>query len=413
MREGEVRVGPPVKQQPSSRRPGSIGAVLEVLGASFRLGLTSFGGPIAHLAYFHDEYVTRRKWLDDKAYADLVALCQFLPGPASSQVGMAIGMRRAGFIGGIASWLGFTFPSAIALFLFASAVQGVDLADAGWLRGLLVAAVAVVAHAVWGMASTLAPDRQRASIAILTAVIALAAPSAIIQVVLIVFAGLIGWWFLDKPAASRDDETATAPVDRRVAVLCLVLFFALLIGLPLLRKVNPTEALAVFDSFYRAGSLVFGGGHVVLPLLQAEVVTPGWVSPEQFVAGYGAAQAVPGPLFTFAAYLGPVMGGWSVALLTTVAIFLPSFLLITGVLPFWDIIRRRAGFRAALMGINAAVVGILLAALYEPVWTKAIHTPVDFGLALAAFGLLMYWKVPAWLVVAICAFGGAVIAALM
>lgn len=391
------------------------GPVLEVLAAATRLGLTSFGGPIAHLGYFRAEYVERRKWVDDETYADLVALCQFLPGPASSQVGIAIGMLRAGWLGGVAAWLGFTLPSAAALVLFAVALQGVDVSGAGWLKGLLIAAVAVVAQAVWGMARTLCPDRERATIAIAAAIAVTVHPSGTAQVLVIAGAGLVGWRFL-QVAPSRAVARAAAPLGRPAGALALALFLALLVGLPLVRLVAPGESLAVFDSFYRAGALVFGGGHVVLPLLQAEVVPPGWVTEEQFLAGYGAAQAVPGPLFTFAAYLGAAMragpGGWPGAALALIAIFLPSFLLVAGALPFWDGLRRRVALQRALRGINAAVVGILLAALYQPVWSKAVHGPVDFALALATFGLLSLWQAPPWLAVAFAAAGGATIAAL-
>lgn len=386
------------------------GSFLEVLGISARLGLTSFGGPIAHLGYFREEYVERRKWLDEKSYADLVALCQFLPGPASSQVGIAIGIMRAGLLGGIASWIGFTLPSAIALVLFASVLQGADTGQSGWLHGLMVVAVAIVAQAVWGMSRTLTPDRQRASIAILTAVISLIWPTALGQVLLIVAGGLAGWIFLPKPKAADLPEWK-APLSKTMAIGAWFWFFGLLIGLPLLRQIYPAHWLAVFDSFYRVGSLVFGGGHVVLPLLQAEVVPSGWLTDAQFVAGYGAAQAVPGPLFTFAAYLGAVMNGWMGAVVATVAIFLPSFFLVAGALPFWGAIRRRPDFQAVLNGINAVVVGILLAALYQPVWVKAIGSPADFGLAIASFGLLMLWKLPPWIVVLFSAAGGALIAA--
>jgi chromate transporter len=384
--------------------------VLEVLRVATRLGLTSFGGPVAHLGYFRDEYVVRRKWLDEAMYADLVALCQFLPGPASSQVGMAIGITRAGLLGGVAAWLGFTLPSAIALIGFAYGVRALDVADAGWLHGLKVAAVAVVALAVWGMARALAPDRQRATIAILSAFCALLLPTGLAQVLIIAAAGLVGsrLWPGASPAATTRRQI---PIGRRLGFVMLTLFFALLIALPIARQLVDSQALAVFDSFFRTGSLVFGGGHVVLPLLQAEVVPPGWVTREQFVAGYGAAQAVPGPLFTFAAYLGAMMeprpNGLASAALALVAIFLPSSFLIVGALPFWDTLRARAGFQAALRGINAAVVGLLLAALYQPVWTSTIRGPADIGLALAAFGLLAFWKAPAWLVVIFAAAGGA------
>ena len=389
--------------------------LLEVLAVSTRLGLTSFGGPIAHLGYFRDEYVVRRRWLDEGTYADLVALCQFLPGPASSQVGIAIGIARAGLPGGLAAWLGFTLPSAVALVAFAYGVRDVATAEAGWLHGLKVVAVAVVAQAVWSMARALCPDRERATIAIGAALVVLAWGGAAGQVAAIAAGAVVGRWLLPAsgiPVRPR----ASAPVGRRLAAGAWIAFFGLLLLLPLARAVTPSQPLAVFDSFYRAGALVFGGGHVVLPLLQAEVVPPGWVTTEQFVAGYGAAQAVPGPLFTFAAYLGAVMeprpSGWAGAALALVAVFLPSFLLVVGALPFWDALRAHASFQAALRGINAAVVGLLLAALYHPVWTSAIEGPADFALALAAFGLLMLWKAPPWLVVAVTAAAAGALAAM-
>lgn len=392
----------------------ALAAALEVLTVATRLGLTSFGGPIAHLGYFRDEYVARRKWLDEQTYGDLVALCQFLPGPASSQVGIAVGIFRAGLAGGLAAWLGFTLPSAVALVLFGLGIRGLDLSGVGWLHGLKVAAVAVVAQAVWGMARSLCPDRERATIAILAALAVSAWPTAGGQVLVIVLAGVVGWRLLPGSDGSSI-SLVRVPIGRPLGIGALAMFFALLLGLPMLRYLVPAHALAVVDSFYRAGALVFGGGHVVLPLLQAEVVPPGWVSNEQFLAGYGAAQAVPGPLFTFAAYLGAVMqpqpNGWAGAALALIAIFLPSFLLVVGTLPFWDALRTRAAFRAALRGINAAVVGLLLAALYHPVWTSAIHSPADFSLALVAFGLLTLWSVPPWLVVVFAAAGGWAVAA--
>jgi chromate transporter len=407
MSDGRVRATTKIH---AARTEGSL---LEVLLVSTRLGLTSFGGPIAHLGYFRDEYVVRRRWLDESHYADLVALCQFLPGPASSQVGMAIGIMRAGVVGGVVAWLGFTLPSAIALVAFAYGLQTVGFGDAGWLHGLKVVAVAVVAQAVWGMGRNLAADRERASLAILAALAVLASRSAAAQVLVIVVAGLLGWRLLPAAATSNTGVVRT-PHGKRLALIALGLFVALLVGLPIARHLAPSHALAVFDSFYRAGSLVFGGGHVVLPLLQAEVVPPRWVTTEAFIAGYGAAQAVPGPLFTFAAYLGAVMrdppNGWMGAAWALVAVFLPSFLLIVGGLPFWELLRWRASFQAALRGINAAVVGLLLAALYDPVWSGAIKGPADFSLALVAFGLLMFWKLPAWLVVILTALGGAAIA---
>ncbi|MGG1518057.1 chromate transporter [Paenibacillus oryzisoli] len=383
-------------------------SLFEILKVSTKLGLTSFGGPIAHLGYFRDEYVKRRKWLDEKSYADLIALCQFLPGPASSQVGISIGMLRGGLLGGIASWCGFTLPSALALMIFAYVLQNYDVGNAGWLHGLIIAAVAVVAQAVWGMARSLAPDRTRGTIAILTAIMTLLWSSAYGQLILITVAGLFGRFFLAK---SEIPETPRLPISisQRAAVFAWVLFFGLLIGLPLVRHVVHSHFLAVFDSFFRVGSLVFGGGHVVLPMLQSEIVPAGWLTDSQFLAGYGATQAVPGPLFTFSSYLGTVMNGWQGGFIALIAMFLPSFLLVIGSLPFWDAIRRRPNFQSTLKGINAAVVGILLAALFNPVWTSAVHTPLDFCLAIAAFGLLMLWKLPPWVVVLFSAFGGALI----
>ena len=386
------------------------GSFLEVLAVFLRLGLTSFGGPVAHLGYFREEIVARRKWLSEAAYADLVALCQFLPGPASSQVGIALGLRRAGLPGGLAAWLGFTTPSAIALILFAYGVAAFgDVGGAGWLNGLKAAAVGVVALAVWGMAGSLCPDKPRAAMAMAATVAMLAWPTSWGQLAVIAAAGIIGWRFLQTGQSDAEQERQFA-VSRWVAVLCLVVFGALLLGLPTLGRALASgaaaESLQVFDSFFRAGSLVFGGGHVVLPLLQELVVAPGWVTNSEFVAGYGAAQAVPGPLFTFSAYLGIFVGmppGWAGGLFALFAIFLPSFLLVIGVAPFWDRLRSWASFGGALRGINAAVVGLLLAALYDPVWTSAIHSPEDFGLALTALGLLAIWKWPPWLVVALSA----------
>ncbi len=386
----------------------------EVLGAFLRLGLTSFGGPVAHLGYFRDEFVVRRRWLDDRAYADLVALCQFLPGPASSQVGMALGLSRAGYPGALAAWTGFTLPSAIALVLFAYGVETLgNAAGSGWLHGLKIAAVAVVAQAVLGMFRALAPDRERASLAVAAAALATAIPTAWGQIGAIVLGAAVG---LVLPGGAAPAEHASLPlrVSRFVGAALLAVFFVLLVGLPLLAAAFPAHALALVTAFYRAGALVFGGGHVVLPLLQAAVVPPGWVTNDAFLAGYGAAQAVPGPLFTFAAYLGAVMGpapnGWTGAALCLIAVFLPSFLLVIGVLPFWEDIRRRPMARAALRGVNAAVVGLLLAALYHPVWTAGIAGPADFVIAAAAFLLLSMWQTPPWLVVVLCAVAGGLVA---
>jgi chromate transporter len=385
-------------------------SVLTVFLTFLRLGLTSFGGPVAHIGYFHDEFVVRRKWLDERAYADLVALCQFLPGPASSQVGIGVGLSRAGLPGAIAAWTAFTMPSAIALILFGYGVLRFgDVVGSGALHGLKVVAVAVVAQAVWTMARNLCPDAKRATLAVLATIAVLAVPSPFVQVAVIIVGGLIGWTLL-RSDAPVDHVDMGVRVKRGLAIAALLLFFALLIGLPLLSAAYPSQTLAVIDSFYRSGSLVFGGGHVVLPLLQAEVVPTGWVSNDAFLAGYGAAQAVPGPLFTFGAFLGTVMNGSPTGvaggMICLVAIFASSFLLVVGAMPFWDKIRRVGAVQNALLGVNAAVVGLLLAALYDPVWTSAIRSAADFGLALAAFVLLVFWKTPAWLVVILTAIGG-------
>jgi len=396
--------------------PAAPGSALEVLRAFLRLGLTSFGGPVAHLGYFRAEFVERREWLDEAAYVDIVALCQFLPGPASSQTGISLGILRAGLPGALAAWIGFSGPSALAMILFGYGVGRLgDIANVPWLHGLKIVAVAVVAQAVWGMARNLCPDRERASVAAGAALVALAVPSAAGQIGAIVVGGLIGWWRF--PARSG---VAAAPlavrIARPLAVTALALFVVLLFGLPLVAAASGSHVAALISSFYRSGALVFGGGHVVLPLLQQAVVPPGWVGNDAFLAGYGAAQAVPGPLFTFAAYLGTVMGpaphGWAGGLICLAAIYLPSFLLLLGVLPFWDALRRRTAVRAALTGVNAAVVGLLLAALYRPVWTSAIFGPADFALAIAAFLLLVMWRVPPWLVVILGAVAASAVAML-
>ncbi len=368
-----------------------------------RLGLTSFGGPIAHLGYFRDEFVTRRRWLTELSYADLVALCQFLPGPASSQVGIALGLSRSGYAGALAAWSGFTLPSAIALILFALGISSYgDVMPSGVLHGLKVVAVAVVAQAVWGMARNLCPDAPRITIMSAATCFVLLVPSAWGQIGVIVMAAIFGLLFF-KPQNEAVHDTLPIAIRRRVGVFWLMLFFALLMGLPLLSVIFPNQTLSMVDAFYRAGSLVFGGGHVVLPLLQAEVVPSGWVSNDAFLAGYGAAQAVPGPLFTFSAFLGASMdeapSGWLGGLICLLAIFTPSFLLIMGALPFWERLRGNTQMRAALCGVNAAVVGLLLAALYKPVWISAVNAPQDFGLALIALVALMFWKLPPWLVV--------------
>ncbi len=390
----------------------SRGSVAEVLRIFLRLGLTSFGGPVAHLGYFRAEFIARRAWLDEPSYADIVALCQFLPGPASSQVAVSLGILRAGLAGGFAAWLGFSLPSAAALIIFATSLRALgDLGHAPWLHGLTIVAVAVVAQAVWGMARNLCPDRPRASLAVASAVLALAVPSAFGQIAAIILGGLIGWRLFAAPGGVQAGRLGFT-LDRRLAIGALVLFAALLLGLPLLAATG-NHLAALVDAFYRSGALVFGGGHVVLPLLQRAVVPEGWVSNDAFLAGYGAAQAVPGPLFTFAAYLGaamrPAPHGWLGGLIALAAIYLPSFLLLVGILPFWDDLRRLAAVQAALRGVNAAVVGLLVAALYTPVWTSAILSSADFALALAAFLALTAWQAPPWLVVLL----GALVAALV
>jgi chromate transporter len=391
------------------------GSSLEVLRIFLRLGLTSFGGPVAHLGYFRDEFVERRRWLDEPAFADIVALCQFLPGPASSQVGISLGILRAGLPGAFAAWLGFTSPSALGMILFAYGVTEFgDLSHAAWLHGLKIVAVAVVAQAVWGMARSLCPDRERATIAVGSAILALAIPSAAGQIGAIVAGGLIGWALLRDGTAPQAGMGLAVHLPRAWSVAAAIAFFGLLIGLPVLAAAVPSHTIALIDSFYRSGALVFGGGHVVLPLLQAAVVPPGWVTNDTFLAGYGAAQAVPGPLFTFSAYLGTVMGpapnGWTGGLICLAAIFLPSFLLLIGALPFWDTLRRRPAVQSALRGVNAAVVGLLLAALYKPVWTSAILAPADFAIGIVAFLLLALWALPPWFVVILGAAAATVVA---
>ncbi len=404
--------------QPAAPAMPPRGSAGEVFGAFLKLGLTSFGGPIAHLGYFRDELVLRRKWLDEAAYADLVALCQFLPGPASSQVGFALGLRRAGPLGALAAWTAFTLPSALLLVAFA---LGAPLFSGpvgqGLVTGLKLVAVAIVAHAVLGMARALCPDRERATLALAAAALVLLIGGALAQVGAIALAALAGVT-LRLPAAGSGGLPAPAsraPVSRRIGLACLTLFVLLLVGLPLAQLVAPSQALAVVDAFYRAGALVFGGGHVVLPLLEAEVVRGGWMSAESFLAGYGAAQAVPGPLFTFAAYLGTVLAlppnGIAGAGLALIAVFLPGLLLLVGVLPFWEAFRARTGARAAMAGANAAVVGILGAALYDPVFTNAVATPAQFTLTLACFVLLTAWKAPPWVAVLVAGLGGMAIAA--
>ncbi|MDE0311349.1 MAG: chromate efflux transporter [Caldilineaceae bacterium] len=394
-----------------------MGRFWEIFLVAGRLGLTSFGGPIAHIGYFREEYVVRRKWLDEGTFAELIALCQFLPGPASSQLGMAVGIRRGGLLGGFAAWLGFTLPSALALILFAYGVQELGAQEsADWLHGLKIVAVAVVALALWGMGRTLTPDRTRITIAVVAAGALLLSGGIAAQLVVITGGAVLGLIVL-KPPEPRVDADAVSNGGTRAAAVLLIAFLVLLAVLPVASRLTENLAVDVVDSFYRTGSLVFGGGHVVLPLIEAEVVPPGWVTSDEFLAGYGAAQAVPGPLFTFSAYLGASVDGltpaWGGGLLGLAAIFAPSFLLVPGVLPFWEKVRGVARVRQALMGVNAAVVGLLLAALYDPLWTSAIETPADFAVAAAAFALLAFWKAPPWLVVVVTAIAGAAVTQLL
>ena len=394
-----------------SGRPTSSG-LREVFLAFLKLGCTSFGGPIAHLGYLRNEFVGRRKWLDDEAYADLVALCQFTPGPASSKIGIALGASQAGVAGGIAAWLGFTLPSALIMIAFGYGLQVLHGAtEAGWLHGLKIAAVAVVTQAVWSMGRQLCPDRLRASFAMLAALLVLTWSSALAQIAAIIVGGIAGWRLLPGTVTATSGHLHFQ-ISRRTGWTMWILFFGLLGLLPLLARATGNHAIALVDSFYRAGSLVFGGGHVVLPMLRAEVVPPGWLTDGEFLAGYGVAQAVPGPLFTFAAYLGTVAkgepSGWLGGMLTLAAIFLPAFLLALGPLPFWNVLRQKASIRSMMSGINATVVGILLAALYDPIFTSGVQSRTDFGLALAAFGLLMFARVsPLWVVIFAAAGGEA------
>jgi chromate transporter len=392
--------------RPLGVKDRQTGSPFEVFRAFLKLGVTCFGGPIAHIGYFREEFVAHRRWLDEEAYADLVALCQFLPGPASSQVGFSIGLMRAGYLGGLAAWTGFTLPSAVALVLFA---YGAGAAGSGLLHGLKLVAVAIVAQAVWGMARTLCPDRERASIAVVAALIILFSAASSAQIVAILAGGCVGW-FLCRAAPSPSTGCIAVPVSRSVGIAALSAFFLLLLGLPVLRGLGISQGVTLFEAFYRSGALVFGGGHVVLPLLREAFVTPGWVSDDTFLAGYGVAQAVPGPLFTFAAYLGAVGGpsphGLAGAALGLIGIFLPGLLILVGTLPFWETFRKRAGAQAIMRGVNAAVVGLLGAALYNPVWLSSVKAPGDFGIVLVGFVLLTAWRAPPLVVVLISALGG-------
>ncbi|OLF54135.1 chromate efflux transporter [Pseudomonas chlororaphis] len=376
-----------------------------------RLGLSSFGGPVAHLGYFRTEFVQRRAWLSEAAYAELIALCQFLPGPASSQAGFALGWSRAGLAGALAAWLGFTLPSALLLIALAMGLSGSGAGlPGGLVHGLKIVAVAVVAQALWGMARTLCRGPLRTLIALVAAAWVLLWPTSLGQVCVMLLAGLLGAGWL-RPGLDRREGGLVIAVGKRTGYLALALFVLLLAGLPLLAGFWPNLALKLADGFYRAGALVFGGGHVVLPLLQSEVVAPGWLGNDLFLAGYAAAQAMPGPLFSFAGFLGAAIDGWAGAVLCLAMIFLPAMLLIVGVLPFWQRLRQLGRVRAALAGVNAAVVGLLAAALYNPLWTSSIFGPLDLGLALLALAALMVWRLPPWLVVILGGASGLLLAA--
>lgn len=403
----------------SSPRPSTASRALEVLRVFLRLGVTSFGGPIAHLGYFRREFVERRRWLDDAAFTDLVGLCQFLPGPASSQTGFAIGLLRAGWAGGLAAWCGFTLPSVFAMLVFAAIAP--DLGGPvgiGVVHGLKLVAVAVVAQAVWDMARRLCPDRRRAAIALAAVALLSLLSTAYAQLIAIAAGALLGLALCRTKTAGAAPALVAHPggfaVSRKAGIAALIVFCVLLFGLPLLSAT--AQGVRVFDAFYRSGALVFGGGHVVLPLLQRATVATGWVAPSDFLAGYGAAQAVPGPLFTFAAFLGWMMASppnhWSGALLAVVGIFLPGLLLVLAALPWWHALRSRPAMSAALAGVNAAVVGLLTAALYSPVWTSAVQTQADFAIACIGFFLLTRWKAPPLVVVGFCVAMGVVQSAL-
>ncbi|WLV25213.1 chromate efflux transporter [Aciduricibacillus chroicocephali] len=389
------------------RRKSRIKTLIEILIVSLKLGCTSFGGPIAHLGYFHQEYVRRRKWMDEESYADLVALSQFLPGPASSQVGIGVGVIHGGVIGGIISFVGFTLPSVLVLIVFAMYLHTFNVNEAGWIHGLKIVAVVVVAHAILGMAKKLTPDMPRQTIALAALIAVLVIPAATIQIIVIILAAVVGFLiYRNQIAADKLQSIKQFPVSRRFGLLCLVAFFLLLFLLPILSRVISSDWFAIISDFYRSGALVFGGGHVVLPLLEQAFVQAGRLNESQFLAGYGVTQAVPGPLFTFAAYIGTIMKGSLGGVIAIVAIFLPAFLLILGVLPFWNTIRGNAKVKGALMGVNAAVVGILLAALYNPIWTTSILDVYDFVLAAILFGMLVFWKMPPWTVVIAGILGG-------
>ncbi|WP_029266467.1 chromate efflux transporter [Virgibacillus alimentarius] len=391
-----------------SKQKNKMQTLIEILLTSTKLGLTSFGGPVAHLAYFKDEYIDRRKWLDDKTYADIIALCQFLPGPASSQVGISIGMLRGGLLGGLLSWFGFTVPSIIVLILFAVMYQTFALEDAIFIHSLKIVAAAVVLHALIGLGKKLTPDKSRLAIAIVAAAIMLLYPSAWMQILIILGAGLLGLKLFKDKAESKV-QPFSITISKKLGLTSLGILISLLILLPFLNKLSDNPLLTIFDIFFRVGSLVFGGGHVVLPMIEREIVPAGLLTANEFLAGYGMAQAVPGPLFTFSSYLGTMMEGVAGAIVATIGIFLPSFLFIVAALPFLNELRKRASFQGILMGVNASVVGILLAAFYDPVMNSSIFNATDFALGVILFGLLNIWKVPAWFIVILGVAGGYVL----
>ena len=389
----------------ANERKGSAGEV----GAAFlKLGLTSFGGPIAHLGYFRREFVERRRWIDEEHFGQLLGLCQFLPGPASSQLGFSLGLLRAGWPGALAAFVGFTLPSALLMFAFAVSNELLSGALGGSaVHGLKLVAVAVVAQGVLGMARTLTPDPPRAMMAAVSAGLVVVSGSAWMQLVVVAGGALLGPWLcrqrLDSPVTPA--TTFTLPYGRRLGAV-LLLSFALLLTLALFIAPTTSPTGQVAGAFFRAGALVFGGGHVVLPLLEHSVVDPGWIDNGTFLAGYGAAQALPGPMFTFAAFLGERLhygpGGISGAIVALLAIFLPGFLIVAGVLPYWQTLSTKDTTARSLAGVNAAVVGLLAAALYDPVWVSTVKHPSDFAIALIGFVLLVSWKWPAWAAVLWC-----------
>ncbi len=414
----------PASGTPQAAQPGHPGTPGEVFLAFLKLGLTSFGGPVAHLGFFREEFVARRGWLSEAAYADLVALCQFLPGPASSQVGMALGLQRAGLAGMGLAWLAFTLPSALAMLAFAYGVDALGgLATThGVLAGLKAAAVAIVANAVLGMAASLCPDRPRRNIALVAAAVA-ALSGALGQVAVILGGGVAGLVLLAGTAREARPAPAVGRSARWASIAALVLFAALLVLLPVLVRATGNAGFALFDALYRAGALVFGGGHVVLPLIEAELVHPGGLTREAFLAGYGAVQAMPGPLFSFAAYVGAMMPGapngvavglmgaacWNPVLVALVAAFLPSALLVYAALPYWTRLSANPRAGAALAGINAAVVGLLGAAFWNPVLVSGVTSAASFAVAALAYAALTQWRVPVWAVVVGAALLGAAV----